>query len=62
MRDRKERRKAVDTPLSPLEDNGRTSSFMERRKHHDRRLENLDVEERQLMFSEMPSPTPKKPS
>jgi hypothetical protein len=62
MRSHKERRKTVDAPTSPVEDNGRATLLKERRKDHDRRIENLDVDERQLMLSEMPAPTTKKPS
>ena len=80
MRSHKERRKAEGMPSSvSLEDNGRTSSIVDRgkqhdrrigsrpseegrRAQHDRRIENLGADELQLMFSEMPSPTTKKPS
>ena len=62
MRDHKERRKAAGMPSASLEDNGRTVSLMDRRKRHERRIGNLGVDELQLMLSEMPSPTTKKPS
>ena len=62
MRNHKERRKAASTPSASLEENGRTASLMDRRKQHDRRIGNLGVDELQLMLSEMPSPTTKKPS
>ncbi len=62
MRSQKDRRKAGDAPLSPHEDNGHTTLLRDRRKSHERRLENLALEERQLMLSEMPSPVIKKPS
>ena len=57
MRNHKDRRKTGDTPLSPHEDNGRATLCRDRRKNHERRIENLEVEERQLMLSEMPAPT-----
>ena len=62
MRNHKERRKAEGIPSVSLEDNGRTTSLVDRRKQRDRRIENLGADELQLMFSEMPSPTTKKPS
>ncbi len=62
MRNHKDRRKTGDAPISPCEDNGRATLLRDRRKDHDRRIENLDIDERQLMLSEMPAPTIKKPS
>ncbi|MEZ5543564.1 MAG: hypothetical protein R3F42_16240 [Pseudomonadota bacterium] len=54
MKHRTDRRKAKDTGHDPLEDNGRAQFARERRKRRDRRMENLDLEERQLLLSEMP--------
>ena len=62
MRNHKDRRKNGDKQVSPHEDNGRATLLRDRRKSHDRRIENLAVEERQLMLSEMPAPAIKKPS
>ncbi len=62
MRSRKNRRRNPDSFRSSLENNGSTTVAGERRKLRDRRIENLDDDERQLMFSEMPSPTRRKPT
>jgi hypothetical protein len=62
MRNRKDRRKTGKPPISPYEDNGRATLLRDRRKNHERRIENLKVEERQLILSEMPAPIIKKPS
>jgi hypothetical protein len=52
MRNSKERRKPESTAAFPIDDVTRTAS--ERRKLRDRRIENLNAEERQLLLSEMP--------
>jgi len=59
MRHKKDRRAPQATSLFPFRENG--TSQNERRKTSERRMENLDAEERQLMLSEMPSPTRRKP-
>ncbi len=51
MRNQKDRRKA-DSTAFPLEDIHPGAT--DRRKLPDRRLENLDAEQRQLLLSEMP--------
>ncbi len=60
MRHQKDRRAPQATSLFPFRDNADVSQH-ERRKTDERRMENLDAEERQLMLSEMPSPTQRKP-
>ena len=55
MRTQKDRR----TPSSE-NDKQFDIMFQERRHLHDRRMENMSMEERQLQFSEMPSPDPHK--
>jgi hypothetical protein len=60
MRHQKDRRAPQATSLFPFRDNADVSQH-ERRKTDERRMENLDAEERQLMLSEMPSPTRRKP-
>ncbi|MBT8116922.1 MAG: hypothetical protein KJO66_03765 [Gammaproteobacteria bacterium] len=52
MRKRKERRKPAATSSFPFEDIHPGAT--DRRKLPDRRLENLDAEQRQLLLSEMP--------
>jgi len=54
MKQRTDRRKSRNEDQDPLEDNGRGQYSRERRKRRDRRMENLDLEERQLLLSEMP--------
>jgi hypothetical protein len=61
MRSHKDRRKKDDALQSSTEDNGRAALLRDRRKHHERRMENMKAEDRQLMYSEMPSPISKKP-
>ena len=51
MRSRKDRRKPQSTAAFPIED---TPTALERRKRRDRRMENMNAEERQLLLSEMP--------
>ena len=52
MRKRRDRRRPHATSDYPFED--LRHSARERRKLKDRRLENLDAEQRQLLLSEMP--------
>jgi hypothetical protein len=52
MRKRKDRRKPEATAAFPFEDI--SPGATDRRKLTDRRLENLDAEQRQLLLSEMP--------
>ncbi len=56
MRNSKDRRGADAIASFPLEDNDRERVFAERRKHGERRIDNLAEEERQLLLSEMPAP------
>ena len=60
MRHVKDRRTPQATALYPFGDDTDVSKN-ERRKTSERRMENLDAEERQLMLSEMPAPTRRKP-
>jgi hypothetical protein len=60
MRHVKDRRAPLATALFPFRDNT-DNPKRERRKTSERRMENLNSEERQLLLSEMPSPTPRKP-
>lgn len=57
MRSSKDRRNPRATVQFPLKDNDRERVMAERRKTTERRLENLDSEERQLLLSELPWPT-----
>jgi hypothetical protein len=59
MRNRKDRRKPQDAVAPPLEDVSQVAP--ERRKPLDRRMENLNAEERQLLLSEMPGLNTGKP-
>jgi hypothetical protein len=59
MRHAHDRRQPHHPDLNPVVDNGLESTLAERRKTTDRRKENLSLEERQYLFSEMPSPAPK---
>lgn len=54
MKERTDRRKDRGGLEDSREDNGRVQFARERRKRRDRRMENLDLEERQLLLSEMP--------
>jgi len=54
MRSHKDRRRAVRVPPCLTAENGRALLVSERRKRHARRLENMQLEERQLQLSEMP--------
>lgn len=59
MRHAHDRRQPHHSNPNPTADNGLESTLVERRKLTDRRKENLTLEERQYLFSEMPSPSPK---
>jgi len=61
MRNQKDRRVSPDSGLFTPEENALGKPHQERRQRHDRRIENLTLEERLLQFSEMPSTTIKKP-
>ena len=52
MRRRKDRRKPKDATAYPFEDVSKAAP--DRRKIRDRRIANLNAEERQLLLSEMP--------
>lgn len=56
MRNLKDRRGPDSIASFPLEDNDRERVFAERRKQRERRIDNLEEEERQLLLSEMPAP------
>lgn len=57
MRNSKDRRDPNAVARYPLEDNERERVLAERRKKTERRIENLNAEERQLLLSELPWPT-----
>ncbi|MGD2112235.1 MAG: hypothetical protein PVI50_02535 [Gammaproteobacteria bacterium] len=54
MKSRTDRRRIRTEAEDPLENNGRGKFARERRKRRDRRMENLELVERQLQLSEMP--------
>lgn len=54
MRSIKDRRKPCKSKLFPVADNCQGAALPERRKHGERRVENLALEERQTQLSEMP--------
>jgi hypothetical protein len=54
MRNSRERRHSHTIVTFPLEDSTHDFVVSERRKTRDRRLSNLEAEERQLLLSEMP--------
>jgi hypothetical protein len=56
MRHSKDRRDPHAATQFPLEDNARDLVLRDRRKKSERRIENLDAEERQLLLSELPWP------
>ena len=60
MRNTTDRRHPHTTGLHPIDDHETEVAGADRRKLHDRRMENLTLEERQLLFSEMPSLKPPK--
>lgn len=57
MRRNKDRRHPLSIACFPLEDNDRERVYSDRRKLRERRLDRMEEDERQLQFSEMPSPT-----
>jgi len=61
MRNSTDRRHPHTTGLHPIDDNEIDVTDADRRKTRDRRMENLTLEERQLLLSEMPSLKPPKP-
>ena len=60
MRSTKDRRARQAEPAFPLENSQHELVLADRRKRGERRLENLALEERQLLLSEMPCPVPRK--
>jgi hypothetical protein len=54
MRNSRDRRRSHSVVTFPLENGARDLVTSERRKTRDRRLDNLEAEERQLLLSEMP--------
>jgi hypothetical protein len=54
MRNSRERRHSHTIVTFPLEDSAHDFVASERRKTRDRRLSNLEAEEKQLLLSEMP--------
>lgn len=58
MRHAHDRRQPHHSSPNPVADNGLESTLADRRKTTDRRKENLTLEERQYLFSEMPAPHP----
>jgi hypothetical protein len=59
MRNLHDRRHPHDTGVYPFDDDELEVTGINRRKGRDRRMENLTLEERQLLLSEMPSLPPK---
>ena len=59
MRDSKDRRHPHATIPYPLSDYPQDATAVERRRIRDRRMENLTLEERLLLLSEMPALPPK---
>jgi hypothetical protein len=59
MRDSHDRRHPHATSLYSIDDDELEVTGINRRKNRDRRMENLTLEERQLLLSEMPSLPPK---
>jgi len=62
MRNAQDRRHPATRIPPAIEDDRPNAAATERRHSPDRRIENLTLEERQLLFSEMPSLPPKSPS
>ena len=60
MRNPTDRRHPHTTGLHPIDDHEKEVSDADGRKICDRRIENLTLEERQLLLSEMPSLKPPK--
>ena len=61
MRSTKDRRDSTADAIFTLEDSNHEVILEDRRRKKERRLENLDMDERQLLLSEMPSPSSIKP-
>lgn len=59
MRDSNDRRQAHAANTYPVCDYPQEATAVERRRIHDRRIENLTLEERLLLLSEMPTLPPK---
>jgi len=59
MRDSNDRRQPHAKSPHPISDKPQEASAVERRRIRDRRMENLTLEERQLLLSEMPALPPK---
>jgi len=58
MRNPLDRRQADTHIINAVGDDRPTPVATERRKSPDRRINNLSMEERQMLFSEMPAPHP----
>lgn len=61
MRSTKDRRENTTAAVFPLEDSHQEIVTEDRRKNRERRLDKLALEERQLLLSEMPWPSIRKP-
>ena len=61
MRSSKDRRDGTADPAFPLEDSDQELVMQDRRRSRERRLEKMALEERQLLLSEMPWLTGRKP-
>ncbi len=59
MRNPNDRRQPHPPKPNPISDRPQQATAVERRKIRDRRMENLTLEERQLLLSEMPALPPK---
>lgn len=62
MRNRDDRRRSNAVEHYPLEDDSQAIVTEDRRSHQERRVEDLAVEERQMLLSEMPWLTFYKPN
>jgi hypothetical protein len=60
MRSTKDRRDSAIDAVFPLEDSEHELIMEDRRKKKERRLDNMELEERQLLLSEMPWPAIRK--
>jgi hypothetical protein len=61
MRSTKDRRENTTSAVFPLEDSDQKIVMEDRRKRRERRLDKMELEERQLLLSEMPWPAIRKP-
>ena len=61
MRSSNDRRDGTADPAFPLEDSDQELVMQDRRRSRERRLEKMALEERQLLLSEMPWLTGRKP-